>query len=426
MNVKVESLTPVKKRLEIEIPAERVQSELDSAYKTARQKARIKGFRPGKLPDSLLERYFGEEIRRDIRSKLIQESLPGVLDDHDLKMVGHPEIEPSEVKQGHGFRYIVTLEVMPEIELKEYRGLPLQRLEPRVDEEEVEKRLVKMQNDHAQLEPIEDRDVVMRGDVVVVDWEAQGQKREGEVVEVGSEHSRREVEDGLVGVRRGEESVIQVPDPAGEKPTSLHIRVREIKAKRIVPIDNEFAKEYGDSESLEELRSKIRSELQREAEERESQRLREDLITQLIQKNPFEVPEKAVERQRDFLLSTIAPKARTALENTMREAGGNALREELRTQALRQIQRLWLLERIAEKEGIHVNDQEVEREMEELAGKTHRTVPELRRFFNQEGRREEWVSRIREKKTIEFLIGLAEAEGTPAKRYQVDQAEEKS
>jgi trigger factor len=415
MNVKIESLTAVKKRLEIEIPAERVQSELDRAYQNVKQKARIKGFRLGKLPPAILERFFGDEIRRDIRSKLIQESLPKLLDDHDLKVIGSPEIEPSEVKQGQGFRYTVTLEVMPQIELKEYQALRLIRYRPRIEEEDVNKRLLQMQADHAQLEPVEDRDIIGMGDVVVVDWESgvKGQKGEGEMIEIGSGNWRKEIEEGLVNVHRGEEKVIQIPPALSSesKGVSLRIRAREIKKKRLPPIDDDLAKEYGDCDNLEELKTKVRNDLQREAEEKESARLREELVTQLIAKNPFEIPEKAIERQLDFLIPREAGKTReTQSQFSRAETERVALRQKLRPQALRQVQRLWLLERIAGREGIRVEDRDFELEIEHLAEQTQRGISELRRFFAQEGRREELMVRIREKKTVELLIALAQVE----------------
>ena len=201
-----------------------------------------------------------------------------------------------------------------------------------------------------------------------------------------------------------EQKVIEI-GPAG----SVLLTAREIKKKRLPPIDDDFAKEYGDCDNLEELKKKIREDLQREGEAKESERLQEELITQLIENNPFEVPEKAVERQLDFLTGRDETRS-TPLESSRSQSETQALRQELRPQALRRIQRLWVLESVANQEGIEVDEKECEQEIERFSERAQTALPELRRFFAQERRKAELEARIREKKTLDLLMGLAQVE----------------
>jgi len=245
MKVNVEDISSIKKKVNVEIAEDQVTKEVDSFYSELRRKAKIKGFRPGRVPRNILERHFKDYVKAEVIQKLIENTYPGVLSENNLHPVSNPMIDPGELESGKPFQYAATIEVKPDIKLEGYVGLNIEGKKEGTKDEEVEERLKNLQNLHAQLKTISEARSVQSGDFVILDYEARmGNKplEEGKAidfaVEVGSGRFIPEFEEKLIGLKPEEEKEIEISFAedygykkwAG-KTISFHVKIKEIKEK---------------------------------------------------------------------------------------------------------------------------------------------------------------------------------------------------
>jgi len=422
MNITVEEISSVKKKVQIEIPNEQVTKEVEALYKEVGSKAKIKGFRPGKVPRNILERYFKDYIKGEVIQKLIQETYPTALSEKNLHPVSPPVIDPGELESGKPFHYSATVEVKPEIKVEGYIGLTLEGKKEPPKEEEVEERLKELQHLHGQLKTVTQPRPVQAGDYVIIDYEArldQQPLEEGKgidfAVEVGSGRFIPALEEKLIGMMPEEQKEIEVSFPedygyskwAG-KTISFLIKVKEIKEKILPSLDDEFAKDLGDYSSLEDLKSKLRGEIEKEKALAFDRKMKDQIIDQLIQANPFEVPESMVEEQAKALASDtelrLAAQGITLKHLNIPE---EKLLEDYREVAQKQVKTYLILETIASQEGITVSDEDVEERLRSISERTHQKFDMVKRFYETKGLIPELKTGILTNKTLTFLLGRA-------------------
>lgn len=422
MRVSVEEISPIKKKVSVELPEERVTKEVDSFYRELNRKAKIKGFRHGKVPRNILERHFKDYVKTEVIQKLIQESYPQALTEAKLHPVSPPLIDPGEMDGGKPFQYAATIEIKPEIKLEGYIGLKIEGKKEAVKEEEVEERLKNLQNLHAQLKTIPNPRPVQTGDFVILDYEASMENRpldEGKAtdftVEVGTGRFIPQFEEKLVGLKPEEEKEIEISFPedygykkwAG-KTVSFHVKIKEIKEKVLPILDDEFAKDLGDYSSLEDLRLKLREEIEKEQKLALEQQLKDQLVDQLLQANPFDVPESLVEEQAHTLVSNT--KRRLAAQGAdFKDLGisEDKLQGEYREMAQKQVRTFLILEKIADQEGITVTEGEAEDRIREISEKIHQEFDVLKRYYEKNGLIPEVKAGIMNEKVLNFLLEKA-------------------
>jgi trigger factor len=423
MNVNIEEISTIKKKVSIEIPENDVTKEVDSFYKDLGKKAKIKGFRPGKVPRDILVRYFKDYVKAEVVQKLIQDTYPQVLSENDLHPVSPPVIDPGEFVDGKPFQYSAVIEVKPEIKLEGYIGLKIEGKKEEVKEEEVEERLRNLQNLHANLKTISEARPIQTGDYVIIDYEAsmdgkplEGGKTIDFTVEVGSGQFIPAFEEKLIGLKPEEEKEIEVSFPedygyqkwAG-KTVSFHAKIKEIKEKILPPLDDEFAKDLGDYSSLEELKAKLKGEIEKEKALTLERQLKDKVVDQLIEASPFEVPQSLVEEQVKALVSDT--KLRLAAQGVDLKKLGlseEKLQGDYRSMAEKQVRTFLILEKIAGQEGMAVTDEEVEDRLKEMAERMHQKFDVVKRYYEKnELLPEVKVGMIRDK-TLNFLLEKAE------------------
>lgn len=422
MRVSVEEISPIKKKVSVELPEERVTKEVDSFYRELNRKAKIKGFRHGKVPRNILERHFKDYVKTEVIQKLIQESYPQALTEAKLHPVSPPLIDPGEMDGGKPFQYAATIEIKPEIKLEGYIGLKIEGKKEAVKEEEVEERLKNLQNLHAQLKTIPNPRPVQTGDFVILDYEASMENRpldEGKAtdftVEVGTGRFIPQFEEKLVGLKPEEEKEIEISFPedygykkwAG-KTVSFHVKIKEIKEKVLPILDDEFAKDLGDYSSLEDLRLKLREEIEKEKKLALEQQLKDQLVDQLLQANPFDVPESLVEEQAHTLVSDT--KMRLATQGVDFKNLGiseDKLQGEYRETAQKQVRTFLILEKIADQEGITVTEGEAEERIREISEKIHQEFDVVKRYYEKNGLVPEVKAGIMSEKVLNFLLEKA-------------------
>jgi trigger factor len=422
MNVNVEEISSIKKKVSIEIPGDEVTKEVDSFYKDLGKKANIKGFRPGKVPRNILERYFKDYVKAEVVQKLIGESYPKALTEANLEPVAPPVIDPGEFSEGKSFQYSAVIDVKPDIKLEGYTGLKIEGKKEELKDEEVEQRLKSLQNLHANLKTVSEGRPIQTGDYVIVDYEAsvggkplEGAKALDFTVEVGSGQFIPTFEEKLIGLNPGEEKEIEVSFPedygyqkwAG-KTILFHVKIKEIKEKILPVLDDEFAKDLGDYSSLEELKTKLRGEIEKEKELALERQLKDQVVDQLLEANPFEVPESLVEEQAKALASDM--KLRLAAQGMDLKNLGvteEKLQGDYKAMAQKQVKTFLILEKIASQEGIAATDEEADERLKEMAERMHQKFDVVKRYYEKNGLLPEVKAGILRDKTLHFLLEKA-------------------
>ena len=423
MKASVEEISPIKKKVSVEIPEDQVAKEVESFYKDLGKKAKIKGFRPGKVPRNILERYFKDYVKTEVIQKLIEETYPKALSETHLEPVSPPVVDPGEFEGGKPFQYSAVIEVKPDIQLGGYTGLKIEGKKEEVKDEEVEERLKTLQNLHANLKTISEARPIQAGDYVILDYEAslggkplEGGKAIDFTVEVGSGQFIPTLEEKLIGLKPEEEREIEVSFPedygyqkwAG-KTLSFQVKIKEIKEKILPPLDDEFAKDLGDYSSFEELRAKLKGEIEKEKELALERQLKDRVVDQLLEANPFEVPESLVEEQAKALVSDT--KLRLAAQGVdLKNLGVSEekLQGDYRAVAQRQVKTFLILERIAGQEGILATDEEAEARLQEMADRMRQKLEVLKRYYEKNGLLPEVRTGIIRDKTLNFLLEKAD------------------
>jgi trigger factor len=422
MKANVEEISSIKKKVSIEIPEDQVTKEVESFYKDLGKKAKIKGFRPGKVPRDILERYFKDYVKAEVVQKLIQDTYPQALSEADLQPVSPPVIDPGEFEDGKPYQYSAVIEVRPDIKLEGYTGLKIEGKKEEVKDEEVEGRLKALQNLHANLKTISEARPIQAGDYVILDYEAsmggkplEGGKAIDFTVEVGSGQFIPAFEEKLIGLKPEEEKEMEVSFPedygyqkwAG-KTISFDVKIKEIKEKILPPLDDEFAKDLGDYSSLEELKAKLKGEIAKEKELALERQLKDQAVDQLLEANPFEVPESLVEEQAKAMVSDT--KLRLAAQGVAFKNLGvseEKLQEDYRAMAQKQVRTFLILEKIAGQEGIAVTDEEAEGRLREMSERMHQKFDVVKRYYEKNGLLPEVKAGIIRDKTLNFLLEKA-------------------
>lgn len=384
MKVHIESLDSVQKKLNFEIPPDRVQEEIEKVYRTFQRNAQVKGFRAGKVPRPVLERHFGDQVASEVSSHLIEESYIQALQEHSLQVVADPQLVPEKLVSGQSFRYSATIEVRPEITVKDYEDVEAEKPVRKTTEEEVEKALTQIAESLAQLHPIPDRDLVEQGDVVTIDYAASAEGRplsglqgKGRFIEIGKEAIFPGFQEKLLGAHKGETLQFSLPFPERseetQEPTSterlaaFRVTVHDLARKEVPALDDEFAKDHGECDTLAELREKVRNNLQQTADRQADTQLHDAVVTRLLEANPFEVPPSLVREQLRRMLVDARIASPDIDAATLESRLPEGLREEFVGRAKKQVQATFLFEALAKQLELAVTDDEVQQQVNEIA-----------------------------------------------------------
>ncbi|HXG51006.1 MAG TPA: trigger factor [candidate division Zixibacteria bacterium] len=421
MKVEVDELNPVRRKIEIELPAETVDEELTRAYRNLARRVRIKGFRAGKAPRTMLETLYGEEIKSEVRSRLVEHALSAALQERGLQIVSRPEIQADPVAQGRAFSFSAVFEVKPEIEVRNYLGLEVRKPRLSLPEDEVERALRRLQESQARLEPVEDRRIARRGDFVTVDFAGTisgrpvpAAKAENYLLEIGGGRSLPEFEEALEGRTIDEPFEVRVPYPAdypnkeiAGQTVDFVVTVRDIKRKVLPPLDDEFAKDHGEFSSLEELKKNVRARLEAELERIQREALKEQLLSRLLEEQAFVPPPAMVERQVRYLME----RERAASGGSGPPADSTVAPEEWRRsieeRAKRQVQATLLIEKIARLENVEVSERDLQQRVEAIAAAAGDRGKALREVYSRPETRDELRAQMVFERTLDLLLEKA-------------------
>jgi trigger factor len=422
MKVQMEDVSPVEKKLSFEIPREVVSQEVESAYRTLNHNVKLKGFRPGKVPRSILERYYKNQVSEEVQTKLISDSYVKAVDENKLFPVSEPAVLDRQFAEGKEFKYTVSIEIKPGVSVPEYKGLETEREKVAVSEADVEARLRELQERHAQLKPIPAQRPVQEKDFVLFDFEGtldgkplEGWKVNDHLVEVGRKMLVGDLDFHLVGLVPQEEKdvALTLPENYGRKELAgkqiqVHLKIKEIKEKVLPAIDDDFAKDVGDHPTLADLKSRLFQTLEEQRKARADQAAKDKLITRLIEKTPFDLPKSMIERQLDALMGRAEWRlANQGVRIDPQDPERQKIREGFRPAAEKEVRSMLILEKIAETEKITVGDDELGGRLENMARELNQRPEALRSLYQREDRLEDLRAQLREEKTLDFLLSQA-------------------
>lgn len=423
MQVNVEDISPVQKKITIEIPVERVNEEIEKAYATIQKKAKLQGFRPGKAPMQLIKRTYSDAMRDDVMRRFFQQTLYKALDEHKVEPIDTPTIESDVLEAGVPFKYSAIIEVMPQILLNEYTGLVVNKEIYVAKPESVEGELKRMQENMAQLVPLDESVVVENGHTVSVDYsiaiEGMPEENSGPQsaeVEVGSGRLLPGFEEQLLGLKSGESKEFTLELPAAEggaEPTGkfgiFSVTVKEIKRKDLPELDDEFAQQFGEYETLDALRAKMAEYHEKHEKDRIENELKERVIQALIQKNPLDVPESMVKRQLEHMFENLKNRLKSqqmSLEMMGLDAEG--FRARFRDDAIDKVKGGLLLMALVEKENISVSDEDLNSHYEKIAAGNPEMLDRIKEYYSaNQNAKSTIISEIKEDKAISYLIDHA-------------------
>lgn len=437
MNVQVENISSVKKKICVEVSADRVEQEIAKAYKKIAKTAKVKGFRTGKIPMNVVEKFYAEQMQQEVIGRLINESYYKALVDHNVAAISDPSIEDSsELKKGTPFSFEAHVEVKPEVVVQGFTGLALRKEILELDEQVVESRIAEMINSRSSQE-VAPRDDAQNGDFVTIDFEGfvdgvafAGGAAQDHVLELGSGSFIPGFEEQLVGMTRGQEKEIEVtfPEAYGNKELAgkasvFKVALKEIKVKVAPELDDAFARDLG-AESVEDLRQKMAAGYKEQEVKRIDEDLKERLIAALVERNPIEIPDAMIDRQLDFMQRNISNRLKQqGMSLEMMGMNNDSFRAMYRDTAIKQVQGSLILDAIGTQENISVDDSEIDGRLEEIAEMANAPLEEVKKYYSGEEARKNLLAQIEEEKVITYLLGQAVIEDV-AKSELAESAEE--
>lgn len=407
--------------LTVEVDVEKVNSSLDAAFKKVVKDINIPGFRKGKVPRKIFEQRFGvESLYQDALDILLPEAYMEAIDETGIEPVDQPEIDIEQIEQGKPLIFKATVTVKPEVELGDYKGLEVEAFDTTVTDEDVEKELTTLQEQHAEL-VVKEEGTAENGDTVVIDFEGsvdgelfEGGAAENHSLELGSNSFIPGFEEQLVGVATGEEKDVNVTFPeeyhAAElagKPAVFKVKVHEIKGKELPALDDEFAKDVDDEvETLDELKEKMKKRLQDQKDQEADHQARHQVIKQATENATIELPPSMIKTELDRMLREFEQNLQMQgmnLELYYQLSGQDeaALQEQMKFDAKHRVLSNLTLEAIAAAENIEVSDEEVNEELEKMAEMYNMPVDNIKEALGSlDGIKGDLVIR----KTVDFLV----------------------
>jgi len=419
MKTEFQDVSETQKTLTIEIPSDVVDAEIDRVARGYSKQARLPGFRPGKVPSTIIKQRFRDQIHHDVMHDLIPRAVEEALQERGIEPVATPDIKDVSLSEGQPLKFTAAIETVPPFDPGDLSTIALRQHSSTVTDEAVDKTLERLRERHAKHETIEGRPVA-EGDTVVVDLDrtdpdGKVDRHEGVSVELGASGNPPGFDQNLLGLNTGDEKtfVIHFPDDYSVKEmantdVTYKAVAKEIRRKVLPELDDEFAKDVGPFESLDDLRNRVRSDMQADAEQHAKQHVRTDLLKQLGQRIAFELPTSLVDREIDRRLEELA---RRLMDQNVdpRNAGIDwaQFREAQREPARDAVASALVLDEIARRENLAVASEDIDKEIGQFAERSGRTPAALRAQLEKEGGLARLAAGLRREKAVDFAMSRA-------------------
>lgn len=389
----VSEKSEVDRQISIEIPRADYQQKFDKLLSQTASQARLKGFRPGRAPKAMVAKLYGEKIHGDVMSQLVSDAYRDALKEHELQVVGYPEINIDDEDKEKDLMVTADVSVVPDPSIEDVSGLSFEVQLEEYSEEEYERRLNGMAEQFAEMKPLEGDEQAKTGDLATVDFSGTvdgepfpGSDGENIFIEIGSGRSIKEIEEGLVGMKLGEEKEVSatLSEESGEelagKEAVYKVELKTLSEKNVPALDDELAKKTGVAEDLESLKDYVKKALETEVERKNELEREESLVKAIIEKNPFEIPNALIDdeiRNVLFEMGLLDPRDERSYQVDVAR-----FRDNLGEPAGFRVKRSIIMDVLRKREGIEIEDEEVDAWLDNLAEKQEKTRDEINKMYN--------------------------------------------
>ena len=429
MQINVEDVSPLTKKMTITLPEAQVVQELESAYKKLNSEVSLKGFRKGKIPRQVLEKNYRPKVEYEVAEKLIQGTYFDALGKSKIDAVVHPDIREQKFAEDGTFVYTAEVDVRPQFELAQYKGLEIEQTALEVTDEEISQELEVLRKQMAPLQSVEDR-AIEKGHLAVVDFQGYHNGNpikqvvgENYSVDVGSSQYGNEFEERLLGLKKGEETSQEIDFPANfanpilaGKKVEFKISVKDVKERVLPALDDEFAKEVGEEfADLEALKAHIREKKLQAKKDAQRGDLTDKLMRVLIENHDFEIPPRLVAYEIEAMIKELE----SNLERqgmTLEAAGFNrdALVEQYKLAAQARVKGDFLLKKVAEKEGLKLENEDIDKGFKRISEQYNMPVSEVKKYFSSRDDLLPFMAELLNEKILSFLLDAAKMKIVPA------------
>jgi len=417
MKAELIDVSECKKNLDIEIPQEVVDAEIAHIAQDFAKKARVPGFRPGKAPVGVVKTRYREEIISEMMQHLLPKYFGDAVDERKLEIVRAPHFESVDYASGKPLRFKAVFEVYPNLNISNYTDIPVEQVSTVVEDSEIEESVKRLQEEMAELTPVIEDRPVQEGDFAeisftgTIEGDDQPINAEKAVAEVGGKTTLKEFTENLLGMKVGAEKTFTVSYRAdypekrlAGKTAEYTVKVETIKRKEVPEVNDEFAQRFGDYKTVDDLRKKIRDDIEKHKSDGAQEQMREKLLEWLEDNNEFEIPESLAERQLQVRVQRLMRDlSRQGINPQRLDVDWSKIREEQQKQAMREVKGSLILDYISNRENIRVTDEDVEAEIAKIAAETQRPKEKVREVLGKDSGLDRLAEQIQNKKTLDFL-----------------------
>ena len=406
-----------KHEIEITVPVEEVERETQHVITDVQKRAKLPGFRPGKAPVTLIRSKFSKEIRQDVIEHLLPKAFRKKADEEHWKVVGTPNVTEIHFDTGEPLRFKAEFEVAPEFDVLGYRGVEVPYADPQVSDEDVSKRLEELRNRKAEFinedpRPLVDGDYAVVALKSIAGVEGDPVQSDSMVLHLGDPETLPAFNENLTGMSPDETKQIDVtyPEEYGHdrlagKTVTFDVTVKAVRRRELPELNDEFARDLGDYQNLDELREAIRASIRAEREYGAQQEAKNKIVEELVKKHEFPVPDAYVDRQIEFMVERqLREVAAQGVDPRQLKLDWGKIRESQKERAIQEVKASLILEKVADAEAIHATNEEVDREVQRVARQEREPVAAVRMKLEKDGALARIASRIRTEKTLNFLF----------------------
>ena len=401
----------------MELPAETLDKEINELAEKYAQRVQVPGFRPGKVPLSIIKQRFSSELRNDATQEVVQRSWKTAVEEHQLQPLAEPKLEHMDSQPGSPLKFTVSFEVLPPIEIKNYSGVQVDVQIPVVEDADVEKSIAGLREQSALIVPVEN-EPVRDGHLVTlrVDYELEGASKplheEDIVLVVGEDPAEKAFSENLLGAKIGEERSFEIRYPedyhqkafAG-KLVRYTVQIKEIKEKQLPELNDEFAIDVAGYENLADLRTKVRKDLERRAELEADEKTNEQVLDQIVQSHSFEIPACLIQSELENRARRVARSlAKQGVDLQKARIDWDKILEAERPRAEQAVRRMLVMDAIARQERLEVTENEVDEEFRRLSGESGKSPAALRAQFEKDKRIQGFMEHLLHKKALDFIV----------------------
>lgn len=416
--IKIEDLSPVKKKMSLEIPWSEVKNELDTVYHDVGKKAKVKGFRPGKVPRKVLETYYKDHVEEETVTNIVNKYYWQSLEERGIAPVSRPEINQEGIKENTDFSFSASFETEPEFEPKGYMGMELEKEAIKITDDDVKKRIDEIRQMFATMEEVVDDRPAGKGDFVVIDFAGSldGEfhkelKADDYFLEIGSEKFVPGFEEQLIGVKKGENREIKVTFPedyhenkfAG-KEVIFNVTVKSIREKKLPKDDESFIKNFEKYDTFKDFEKDVRKSLEEKAGRMTAVNLQNSITEKLIKENDFEVPSALVDKQIYYMMLDTQQRMMSAgIDEHSAMDFSFKMRDKYKGDAEKIVKSFLLLKKIARKESFVAEEDDIDKYLQEMAGQSGRDYESLKKMYDSEEKKDYLQMEVIQKKVFDFI-----------------------